>query len=1264
MLQIWKLTYDIEDAEGSSELTLLYNNNVGVSVDHPIEAVARYENADIQRVYWTDNFNPLRRCNIKDDALFAVPEDLLSLSPQATLEPAIPEGLAAGNLPSGVWQVGYKLSKEGGAKTATSKFSNPIRLTATEEQKVGKPDYELYTQSPPTIPTEKSIKYVINNLDPGFDTIDIYAIKRGSGGLYEAWFMYSDDISQVTEYDFEIANTDEAEPVGIEDVLDFDVDFERVKTITIKDNALLVGNVKESTFELDFDARAYRFKYQGEETHNGYNLTSSTGLTYDSIPEDDDAINPFNDDFDTNFNLDPQLNYRYQRNSNELGGTGKNISYKFTTQKFNLDETIGYPGANTTDPIDAPFSAVDYSTNNVTLDSIDYNLDSHLGDYKNPFIAGSFAGYMRDEVYRFGIVFYSKTGKAADVKWIGDIRMPIASDVIDTASGKTAIVIENQSNSINMYALGIEFTVDVSDIKDKISGFSIVRSPRKEKDKTIVAQGRLGDLMGVSDTVDGARLINRTGAKYDTESGDNYDSLNAGALTDAIFNKVVEYNVKDRFTFDAPDTKFLNGAKIDANETYYIKPVGLYKHLGGNINGQTIRREDSDGELLVPTSYYSNYRKDLQASTDGSPITFYNYNRFTVDLLGKIKAQEEVNQGKVDVDVSPVTLSSGGTVYSKFTNRGYILKVVGDYDNGLLAGLGAILDKWLVASPGTHTYYMETANSDAYNYMYNAFSSITGSLSDAVRRRNTIIGNLYRRPDKQYGGNTYRQRENSEYISTGNFIPVDITASSKTTDVYGGDIFITANTDKKLYSETASWTLPLEGGSAASFTIDSPVLGTIYPTENAMYAPGRNGNNLNTLKNLADAQINDQYILDPVYSLDRGLQKFLITGSGTSNNTEIDNRIYMSEQKANGELSDAWSIFRPLNYMDVDGHYGPINKLETLNDNVLFFQNNAFGVVAVNPRSVIQDADGGALELGTGTGLVDYKYISNSAGSRHQFGVVKSRKAIYFFDASQRKFYRFTGQDEPLSDVKGMSSFFFNDVVGTILELDNPLTGVGIHGTYDYRFNEILYTFKGINAPRASDVTSGPTAIGSTSTANTDVPVNSEHTIVFNELVDGFTGFYDIAPTHYINDTRNIFTNNPEEQDQIYLHNVGDYGSFYDTYYPSVVNLVVNPKGDHTKVFNNLEFLSQVTDTNGNDEYNDTLNTIQVYNEYQDSGEITLTPDDNVRRRMRTWRLQIPRDGNARIRNPYTNVKLTYTNEDDKRIILNDIITYYMNTPM
>lgn len=106
-------------------------------------------------------------------------------------------------------------------------------------------------------------------------------------------------------------------------------------------------------------------------------------------------------------------------------------------------------------------------------------------DYKNPFIANMMAGYWGDETYRVGILLYDLTGKPMYVRHLSDVIIPRRVGTNDLIDGFSV------GGSVNYYTKIISLVVDeldITDIKDKISGFSIVVAPR---DKQIKAEGAL-----------------------------------------------------------------------------------------------------------------------------------------------------------------------------------------------------------------------------------------------------------------------------------------------------------------------------------------------------------------------------------------------------------------------------------------------------------------------------------------------------------------------------------------------------------------------------------------------------------------------------------------------------------------------------------------------------------------------------------------------------------------------------------------------------
>ena len=205
--------------------------------------------------------------------------------------------------------------------------------------------------------------------------------------------------------------------------------------------------------------------------------------------------------------------------------------------------------------------------------------------------------------------------------------------------------------------------------------------------------------------------------------------------------------------------------------------------------------------------------------------------------------------------------------------------------------------------------------------------------------------------------------------------------------------------------------------------------------------------------------------------------------------------------------------------------------------------------------------------------------------------------------------------------VKGLSSYFRNFNFGTAIVNDKTADLLGIHGVFDPIGKRVLYTFLGTDSA----------------------------TVGYNQFLDSFESFYSYKPGIYCDNDGLIMSVNPSNNTEVYLHNVGNRGRFYGTYHDSSVTILANQQAEFKKVFTNLEYDSIVYDgvsiPNGGEElYNDTFDTIRMWNSYQDSGNITLTSPTNIRRRFRTWRYQLPKVSGNRLLDYHLFIKLNFTN--------------------
>lgn len=116
-----------------------------------------------------------------------------------------------------------------------------------------------------------------------------------------------------------------------------------------------------------------------------------------------------------------------------------------------------------------------------------------IPNYSDPYVCANFLGYQRDEIYRFGIIFYNNKNIPSPVHWIGDIKMPASYYSEQTYSMYYPFHCGKDGYEMVAYALGLEFTV--KNIPSEAYAFEIVRCDRTQNDRTVVCQGALSATM-------------------------------------------------------------------------------------------------------------------------------------------------------------------------------------------------------------------------------------------------------------------------------------------------------------------------------------------------------------------------------------------------------------------------------------------------------------------------------------------------------------------------------------------------------------------------------------------------------------------------------------------------------------------------------------------------------------------------------------------------------------------------------------------------
>jgi hypothetical protein len=1290
--QLWLLEFD--DTTQISTLKLLYNNYLALSIEHgvpPTAFVGRYEIPTIERVYWSDFNNPVRSVNAKDPNLMGVPINLIDAVP--SIEMSIPTladittGAAVNPLSStSTYQMSYRLKK---ANTSLSNFSIPSSIVVpvaydTDDFKSGQPNFSSIDGTGNTI--NKSITWRVGGIDTSFDIMECYIIVRSTSAVASySIFKYEEiEINGSSELESEFTN-DEAdfEEITMDEFLIENGLFTHAKTLEQKDNRLFYGNVKNGISELveAFDSRAFRFNSGGSNTRirvyetdaTPTTVTITTDADYANIDETADNIPVYNLGMDTDIDADYSALYRFKKGSTDIGGTGKNVSFSFGTFLIKADETSNQPATGSSTSFydgtarDVLASSNAYKhgyrkagTSNSTTSLIknnftpasseqEYTINTIKETMALEFLNGQFRGYQLNEIYRFAIVFQAKNGSKYFAKHIADIKFPDFSDSIPAAlqpqtdSGTfitdfRTMHVEGTEAYLNIPYITFDITIPDA-LAKVISGYQIVRTKRTDNDKTINSHGLITQVQ----VGPGTQSFMPIAGEFETGASELM-SPDTGTIVKDARNSEILYQSFDCL-IDKDSDIFETSDRMVIHERYRNYSVGfVWPRSTANafVTGSS------------PNTLFDRFYKVSKLySRDASIYTPSSTANNVLKIVGARYVEPNGN----------VLLQNG----NDYTNRDFL----GFATTGITTPSTAAGSPTMVVCIDTSYLAMTWANYSGANYVNRVTNGPCKLL--ATHFKPTRLKN-------QYGGRTNVARANSEYISCGAFYKTDAEGATTTIKVLGGDTFYGVIDNQKAISQYDN-------------TLISPVLASqrlhahvwFFPTMSTLNIDTRIGirpnSDLNDDTNILDTAITqDTYNYNQTFSIENELHTYIPKPLNFNSTTDFFNRIYWSSPKINGETLDSWVSIATNDFYDVDGNYGEINALITLNSLMYFVQRQGFGVLEVNPSAVVTDQNAAALKIATGEVLSKHYYKSVDIGSRHQWSISKSINAITFVDAAARKIYTFDGSSLiPISDVKNNRGFINKVLYGNILGTDNPLVGKGILTTYDYTNNEFLYTF-----------------------LNDNGTTNEKYTLVFSNLTDTFTHFVSATPYIYINNHRNLYSLSPynaSNPSKLYIHNKGNYGEFYDEVYPSSLKLVAAPNPIQTKVFDNISWSSESTrlvdsyrddvndylgDSEAIPQLDDTISNVRVYTEYQNSDWVFVSRNSsNLRRVEQEWNIQVPRnkvnyDVNAintlsifdptiltkttykdRMRDKYLVVDLRYDNSNNNKFTLHNLSTLF-----
>ena len=435
-----------------------------------------------------------------------------------------------------------------------------------------------------------------------------------------------------------------------------------------------------------------------------------------------------------------------------------------------------------------------------------------------------------------------------------------------------------------------------------------------------------------------------------------------------------------------------------------------------------------------------------------------------------------------------------------------------------------------------------------------------------------------------YGGNSYSAIQNSVYITTG----ASAESSVSTVLCYGGDTYLNIfdynncmfsyNTDD-YYNNKANRLflgafIPCESSVNLALTHADSSINRTYQAGDG-YANHFVEDDIITVGDLY-TQNTPSYAYNDAYSAQPNAKKFVAKSIYNIDNLLTDTRIISSELKTNNEVTDSWTKFKVANYLDVDTRFGPINDMKLFKNNLVFWQTDAFGTVAVNERSIITDNNPGALTLGTGGILDRYDYFTTMNGeSPNQLRAnTQSDSTVYWYDSKRNEICGFNGQLQTVSKLKGVQSY---------LNKNKDLFKKDPIAVYDKKYNEVLFTL-------------------------------GDKTLAFNEQLGAFTSFYNYNPDYYAEFSDKLYL---FKSLKLFKYNGGEQTNLdSDKAKVSEIEFVVNAEYPQTKTFDNVEYSGDFT-TNTNFD-------LILFTTKRQTSE-TLTSED-IDYREDTYKFAIPRN--------------------------------------
>ena len=1120
---IYKLTPNVDGTISETQKILEIDLDLVAGTSLRVEVSE--ENEHFHRIYWTDGVNPLRTLNLKEDPGYYTSLDAedLNVFKSSRLEaPIVNSVIPGGIVLCGSHSYCYRLITQDGKTSRTSQITNPVHVARTTLNT----DYHEIAGGALSQNSANSVNLTINNIDISYTSIQIIDIRYTSqeGGI-EANIITESAITG-SSFSYTHNGNEAVVSISVGDLLKSQVSWDTCKDLAVKNNRLFAANLTNNaqSIDVDFRVKSYRFGSDGTSDEETY---------------ENNYINPdlYKDDF---YQADNYAWLETNGHLNKIPGAetpnfnsiSNGVRVTFNVKQLDLSEVDYFRNgrcARTGSNSEKAHSAL----NDVPLYGyLDKTVNGGYNNYKNPIFAKDYVGYQRGEIYRFGILFYDKSGNPTFVSPIGDVRMPdnemkfvscdasgnritTNSDSVSTfqycgavpeysmgwtfASGGTVLTKSNEGanhvvgelvtswdgtsipkgtyittttthtitisqattagspgagmgiyfdkplSPVSGYAIYPQFQVKLSkEVRDKISGYSIVRVKRGNNDKRILASG----------------VINQQQIHANTSTEGTMRHLNGPSCITPYtpFQSHESFHVTN-FTFDTPESYF-GKFVYDKREGDTIKVVarldGTYSHYNGDVvefssidaesHGiQNIKQYAHYNGVTTNQPYFLSGRFDGKSGADDNEsYQFSTYPIYSQYFQSTYCVRDVAIADKSFLIYHAETVADGGTVSDlriSRRDRHYSGAILQDFKNMMRIAYNSGDDQLRYASDTVTDEKWDVGDgSDNQNSLVGAptmFLSLEGTehqtSADLVpddfhcgigtELQNPFILNydgnspnlkfyaqkLYVQfvrnvSGSQYGGNSESAFENNQYISTGhiNFNPQDTNFDS----VFGGDTFINMYAKKKIGRENI--------GSGRH-----PSMGIIFPVESSVNLDLRDGVFLGST-DLINYHVYDDNLINETYGSQNTSKTYVQKPANFKDVNTYSNLVAASNLKMAGNLFDAYTSWDASEIHELETGKGAIYNLFNLRGDLFAIQQSGVSKLTINPRVVVDNSDAAAVTIATGTGRVIERsdYIDTTYGSQHYNNAIVTNTSAYWYDNNMSAFCKLVyGQGVSVQDL-------------------------------------------------------------------------------------------------------------------------------------------------------------------------------------------------------------------------------------------------------